>query len=219
IGTGTGYNAALLAHRLGGDRVSSVDLDPDLIDAAERAIVSAGYRVRLHAGDGYEGLAEAAPFDRIIATCAITHVPPRWIHQLTPGGRIVAPLFVEGWPLAVLDKTAVDEVTGRIDACQAAFMPLRPEVDNPLAAGRRLGRVGSGVGHYGTTDLDPHVIADADADLRLFLALHIPGLVTGRADGDRGTWITLTSPDGHAEASTTAGDDGRWDAIQHGQRL
>src|SRR5262249_35234261 len=93
IGTGTGYNPALLAHRLGGDRVSSVDLDPDLIDAAERAIVSAGYRVRLHAGDGYEGLAEAAPFDRIIATCAITHVPPRWIHQLTPGGRIVAPLF------------------------------------------------------------------------------------------------------------------------------
>jgi protein-L-isoaspartate(D-aspartate) O-methyltransferase len=219
IGTGTGYNAALLAHRLGDNQVYSVDLDPDLIATAGAAMASVGRRAHLVATDGYAGLPDVGPFDRIIATCAITHVPPPWIDQLAPGGRIVAPLLAEGWPLAVLDKTGDDEVTGRIDACQAAFMPLRREVDNPLSAGRTLGHPGTGIGQWGTTDFDPATIAEAEPDLRWFLALHTPGLVSGAVDSDRRSAVTLISPDGYAEASTTPGEDGRWEVIQRGRRL
>lgn len=219
IGTGTGFNAALLAHRLGDSGVYSVDLDAHLIHTAERAITAAGRRVHLAAADGYQGLPDSGPFDRIIATCAITHIPPSWIRQLVPGGRIVAPLLAEGWPLAVLKKTGDDEVTGRIDACQAAFMPLRPDLDNPLAAGRALGRPSAGIGQWGTTDLNPAGVAEANPDLRWFLALHLPGLVGGTVEGDRGSAVTLVSPDGYAEASIAAGEDGRWGVIQHGRRL
>jgi protein-L-isoaspartate(D-aspartate) O-methyltransferase len=219
IGTGTGYNTALLAHRLGADQVHSLDVDPDLIASANTVLHELGYRVHPVAADGNDGLPGAAPFDRIIATCAITHVPPAWIRQLAPGGRIVAPLHADGAPLAVLDKTADDEVTGRLDACRADFMPLRPHLDNPLATGRRLGFPTLGrVGHHGITDLDPRAVADTDTDWRWFLALHIPGLTVGTArDREHRDWITLTSPDGYAEA--TVGGHGRWNVVQHGRRL
>lgn len=222
IGTGTGYNAALLANRLGADRVYSIDLDPALIDTAGAVLDKLGYRVHLAATDGYEGLATAAPFDRIIATCAITHVPPAWIRQLAPGGRIVAPLHTDGAPLVVLDKTADNEVTGRFDTCYAAFMPLRPEIDNPLSVGRRLGFPILGrVGYYGTTDLNPYEVTATDADWRLFLALHLPGLSVGTVhyDGQEHERVTLVNPHGYAEIETIAGADGQWDLVQHGRRL
>lgn len=219
IGTGTGYNTALLARRLGDDHVHSIDLDPTLVATARRALAAAGLHPNVAVGDGYAGLVEAAPFDRIIATCAITHVPPEWIRQLTPNGRIVAPLLGEGWALAVCDRTASDEVTGHIDSAQVAFMPLRSDVDNPLADGQHVGYANSQIAHYGTTQLNPQVVTDADRDLRLFLHLHLPGLVIGSLDGPNGFAVTLTTPDGYADASTTPHDDGTWAVRQRGHRL
>ncbi|MGH3932938.1 MAG: methyltransferase domain-containing protein, partial [Pseudonocardiaceae bacterium] len=90
IGTGTGYNAALLAHRLGSSNVFSVDVDPVLIDAARPRLARLGYHPTLVAADGAGGLAEYAPFDRIIATCSVPAIPLAWIEQLRPGGRILA---------------------------------------------------------------------------------------------------------------------------------
>lgn len=223
IGTGTGYNAALLAHRLGGDQVYSVDLDPELAAAAGTVLGMLGYRVYTAAADGYEGLPGAAPFDRIIATCAITHVPPPWIHQLASGGRIVAPLFAEGAPLAVFDKTADDEVTGRIDTCHAAFMPLRPEIDNPLPAGRQLGfPTMASIGHYGTTTLDPSTLTEMDPDRRLFLALYLPALSVGTIEmieGGHGEAVLIGTPEGSAQVAVNPDSDGRWTVVQHGRRL
>lgn len=215
IGAGTGYNAALLASRLGDENVFSLDIDSDLIATARHSLEVAGRCPRLVAADGHEGLEDASPYDRIIATCAIGHVPPAWIRQLAPGGRIVAPLQMDGWTLAVLDKTADDEVTGRIDATHAAFMPLRSRVDSPLAAGQRLAGA-TGVGHYGVTGLDPGVVAEADADLRLFVSFHIPGLAIGGIDDQE---VTLTAPRGHARASLEPNPDGQWRVIQSGHRL
>ncbi len=76
IGTGTGYNAALLAHRLGAEHVFSVDVDRELVDLARDQLARIGYRPTLVAADGASGLSEHAPYDRIIATCSVPAVPP-----------------------------------------------------------------------------------------------------------------------------------------------
>ncbi|MGH3722225.1 MAG: protein-L-isoaspartate O-methyltransferase family protein, partial [Pseudonocardiaceae bacterium] len=112
----TGYNTALLSHRLGDRDVYSVDIHPGLIKTAREHLAEIGCHPRLSTSDGADGWAEHAPFDRILATCAITQIPPRWIRQLADGGRIVAPFDAgDAGPLLVLDKTGPDEVTGRID--------------------------------------------------------------------------------------------------------
>ncbi|MGH3995296.1 MAG: methyltransferase domain-containing protein, partial [Pseudonocardiaceae bacterium] len=92
IGTGTGYNAALLCHRLGQDNVCSIDIDPALITDARARLAGLGYHPALVAADGAEGLAGHAPFDRIIATCSVRAIPPAWIHQLAPGGLLLVHL-------------------------------------------------------------------------------------------------------------------------------
>src|SRR5205807_4637125 len=81
IGTGTGYNAALLCHRLGADNVTSVDVDAGLVDRAGQRLAALGYRPNVVAADGGAGCPEDAPFDRIIATVALPRVPAAWIEQ------------------------------------------------------------------------------------------------------------------------------------------
>ncbi|MGH3798471.1 MAG: methyltransferase domain-containing protein [Pseudonocardiaceae bacterium] len=92
IGTGTGYNAALLAHRLGPEHVTSIEVDPAVALQARRALSDTGYRkVRTITGDGALGYPPGAPFDRIIATAAVHHIPYPWVNQTRPGGRILLP--------------------------------------------------------------------------------------------------------------------------------
>lgn len=219
IGTGTGYNAALLCHRLGEANVYSVELDPQLSDLARQRLAEVGYRPHLRAGNGEAGWPGTELFDRIIATCAVDHVPPAWINQLAPRGRIVAPLAGDACALMVLDKTADDEVTGRFDDYHTAFMPMRPDLENPLGRGRTLGQTTSGIGQYGTTDLDPAAFDHRDADLILFLQLHLPGLSIDEAEGPEGTFLTLSTPAGSAHVARPAGEDGRFTTIQYGARL
>lgn len=76
IGTGSGYNAALLSARLGAEQVFSVDLRPELVELARERLGRLGYRPTLIARDGAEGLAEHAPYDRIIVTCGMPSIPP-----------------------------------------------------------------------------------------------------------------------------------------------
>ncbi|MCZ7413050.1 methyltransferase domain-containing protein [Streptomyces sp. WMMC897] len=91
IGTGTGYNAALLCHRLGSDRVTSVEVDPELAETARAALKAAGYTPTIRTGDGTRGAPDDGPFDRVIVTCALHHIPPALVEQTTAGGIIVAP--------------------------------------------------------------------------------------------------------------------------------
>ncbi|MEV7424259.1 methyltransferase domain-containing protein [Streptomyces sp. NPDC091212] len=92
IGAGSGYNAALLAHRLGDDQVTTVDLDPEITESARAHLATAGYRPTVITGDGARGCPGRAPFDRIIATCTLPSVPVSWLAQCRPGARILAPL-------------------------------------------------------------------------------------------------------------------------------
>jgi len=91
IGTGSGYQAAVLSHLAGS--VYSLEIDPELAARAAVTLKSLGYdRVQVRAGDGYFGWPEAAPFDAIIITAAAPRLPEALIGQLREGGRVVAPL-------------------------------------------------------------------------------------------------------------------------------
>ncbi|MGH3805055.1 MAG: hypothetical protein ACRDRU_00120 [Pseudonocardiaceae bacterium] len=176
----TGYNAALLCYRLGAANVYSTDIDPALVDHAGLVLDSLGYRPTLVAADGYHGLADGAPYDRILATCAITHVPPQWIRQFSYGGRIVAPIAGNSAkPLLVLDKTASDEVTGHFDNNSVGFMPLRHDLHSPFGPGDTAISTVSGMAHDGTTTTNPRRVHEANPSLALFCQFHVPGLQLG----------------------------------------
>ncbi len=83
IGAGTGYNAALLSHRLGDHHVFAVDIEPALIRLAQERLHRIGYHPTLITADGVNGLAEHAPYDRIIATCSVPAVPWAWVETLS----------------------------------------------------------------------------------------------------------------------------------------
>jgi protein-L-isoaspartate(D-aspartate) O-methyltransferase len=103
IGAGTGYNAALIAHVVGPDGlVVTVDLDEDLTEAARQHLAVAGFpQVIVHTGDGADGCQEYAPFDRIIATVALSDLPPAWLRQAAPGALIVLPLDIRAAQILV----------------------------------------------------------------------------------------------------------------------
>lgn len=126
IGTGTGYNAGLLAHRLGSDQVFSMDVDSELVDLARERLATIGYTPTLVARDGERGLAKHAPFNRIISTCAVPAIPRSWIDQTTQHGLILTDYQPSG--LAgnlVLLQRHDDTATGRFLPDWAGFMTMR----------------------------------------------------------------------------------------------
>nr|WP_042188924.1 methyltransferase domain-containing protein [Kibdelosporangium sp. MJ126-NF4]CEL18545.1 Protein-L-isoaspartate O-methyltransferase [Kibdelosporangium sp. MJ126-NF4]CTQ98029.1 Protein-L-isoaspartate O-methyltransferase (EC 2.1.1.77) [Kibdelosporangium sp. MJ126-NF4] len=135
IGTGTGYNAALLTHRLGNEQVFSVDVDDDLVSLARKRLDAAGFRPTLVAVDGVHGLPEHAPFDRIIATCSVPAVPWEWAEQLAPDGTILVDLKLatSAGNLVHLRRTD-DRLEGNFTTRWAAFMAMRTGTSpEPLA--------------------------------------------------------------------------------------
>jgi protein-L-isoaspartate(D-aspartate) O-methyltransferase len=91
IGTGSGYQAAILSRVA--KEVYSIEIKERLYKKASKALQSMGFtNVKTRHGDGYFGWAEAAPFDCIMITAAIDHIPPPLLKQLKKGGRLILPL-------------------------------------------------------------------------------------------------------------------------------
>lgn len=91
IGTGSGYQAAILAEIC--DSVYSIEIVPDLARRAGETLAYLGYNnVFIKSGDGYLGWPEHAPFDALIVTCAPTHVPEPLVEQMAEGGRMIIPV-------------------------------------------------------------------------------------------------------------------------------
>jgi protein-L-isoaspartate(D-aspartate) O-methyltransferase len=126
IGTGSGYQAAVLAQLA--RQVYSIELVPDLARSAEALLRRQGHaNVKVRAGDGYKGWPDAAPFDRIILTAAPPQIPEALVSQLARGGRLVAPVgaSVMTQELLVLDKRSDGSIRRRSEG-GVRFVPMRP---------------------------------------------------------------------------------------------
>jgi protein-L-isoaspartate(D-aspartate) O-methyltransferase len=126
IGTGSGYQAAVLAKLAG--QVYTIEIVPELAQRARRDLQRLGYvNVHVRAGDGYKGWPEQAPFDRIILTAAPPSVPQALIDQLKRGGRMVTPVGATPWDqkLMVLEKTEKNTVEKRF-VMDVRFVPMVP---------------------------------------------------------------------------------------------
>lgn len=123
IGTGYGYQAALLA-RLA-DRVVSVERWPDLAATARANLATAGVRnVLVVAGDGSEGVPADAPYDGVVVSAAFPEVPAPLVAQLRDGGRLVQPIGPGGVEQVILFERTPDGVVERARLCPASFVRL-----------------------------------------------------------------------------------------------
>ncbi len=219
IGTGTGYNAALLSHRLGDANVASIDIDPALVEQARARLGQAGYRPFLTAGDGADGISARAPYDRILATCAVPAIPPSWVAQLRDGGVIVADVRGEmSSALVTATKTGPDTVRGRFLAQPGHFMWLRADPGNPLRDGGRLDTVIDLDGaRRSTTTLAPSVLSNHE--LRFMLTLSVPGIsFNGYIDREHSRVHLLRTSDGSWAEIDATSQDGRHPTTQGGSR-
>jgi methyltransferase of ATP-grasp peptide maturase system len=134
IGTGTGYSTALMCHRVGEDNVTTVEVDPQVAARADAALEAAGCSTWTVTGDGLLGHPFRAPYDRVIATCAVRRIPYTWVRQTEPGGFVLC--TVGSWPWgAGLAKVAVGD-DGTADGAivgPSSFMQVRAQALTPLA--------------------------------------------------------------------------------------
>lgn len=126
VGTGTGYTTALLACRAGAENVVTIEIDPQLAARASTRLAELGIHTPVITGDGELGHAAGGPYDRIVATASVRHIPPAWLQQLRPGGVLLAPLDSPlGCDLlARLEADGNGSATGDFVA-QVEFMRLR----------------------------------------------------------------------------------------------
>ncbi|HEX3258276.1 MAG TPA: methyltransferase domain-containing protein [Pseudonocardia sp.] len=227
IGTGTGYNAALMCHVLGDAAVHSVDVDPALVDTARARLDSLGHHPLLAVGDGRAGLPGHAPYDRIIATCAFPEVPWAWAEQLVAGGLLLVDVKVGllAGNLALLRRTP-DRLEGRFLPAWAGFMAVRDR-DRPPVWQEADPPVGPTEGETETA-LDPHPLA---ASVPWFLAqIGLPPVVTFRRFGPDlagarfvaadGAWCAVSPPDTRGRRSVTwGGPRCLWDDVERAHAL
>jgi len=224
IGTGTGWNAALLARRLGEDLVTTIEVDPTLAEAARATLASTSPAPRVITADGAAGWAPNAPYDRVIVTAAVKlgRVPYAWVHQARPGAVILAPIKTDLCTGPLVRFTVSDDgtATGSVVPPRVGFMELReqrtPDTD---VSHRRWDDPEADLTH---TDLMPWTTLGNEAP-RWALAIAMPGCryelwkrTPGRNPDHGVAW--LTDPLTGAWASIVPGVHERYDVRQHGPR-
>jgi protein-L-isoaspartate(D-aspartate) O-methyltransferase len=209
VGTGTGYNAALLCERLGSARVTSIDIDAELVEAARPRLAECGYTPTLAVADGWDGYSSHAPYDRIIATCSIPRIPDPWMDQLRVGGVMVAPLcggrFDSG--LVALRRRDDGSLSGRLDRDSAAFMPMR-EAD-PVKPSSSMTRADlltlaeKGEGESRPCTVPPYMLDAGEPSMPPHFLLRLDETTTWE-------WCWLDGPEGEPRAPAVAAPDGSW---------
>jgi protein-L-isoaspartate(D-aspartate) O-methyltransferase len=178
IGTGTGYNAALLAHIVGDPHnIFTVEIDDALAHQAQRILDQVvGEGVTVYAGDGLRGYALGAPYDRIIATGSYHKVPLDWLDQLEPGGILLMNLRGHLGACAFLKivKTGPRRVAHGTFLAGSDFMELRDaqtpsyKVTNLIA--RYIGRPTVAQRPFTSAEFDPSLLWDHRLEFLLQLS-------------------------------------------------
>lgn len=226
VGTGSGWVAGLLAHRLGSDRVVTVDGDGLVADAARRRLHAAGLRPTVLHGDGAEGDPAGAPFDRLIATCGLRSIPGAWVEQVRPGGIILAP-----WGTAFSAQRAPVKLVVGSDGKSACGDFLRSpeflrargssgmwsghpdsEPDHRPATVRRSRTT---PGPEGLTGLGPYAAQDFVLGL---IVPHATHTVRRLVDGGMTARFSSLRGDGSWARVSWAGDGGPGEVCQDGER-
>jgi protein-L-isoaspartate(D-aspartate) O-methyltransferase len=221
VGTGTGYNAALLAARLGDRNITSIEVVPALADTARHSLQAAGYHPAVITGDGALGHPAGAPYDRVIVTCALADVPHPLIAQTAPGGILVAP-WGTGLYNGVLVQLTVHHgpqgtvATGPVIG-DSAFMWMRAHApaDRDVMAG--IHPTDQAVDR--TSLLDPRYVL-GDPDAAFAIGAQHPALRYTVGHGDDGEftlWLTDPTTQSWASLDYTPGAT-RFPVQQHGPR-
>lgn len=126
IGTGSGYQTAILAELAG--EVFSIERISSLAERARSLLGELGYlgKVRLAVGDGCRGWPEEAPFDAVIVTAGAEKVPPALLEQLAEGGRMVIPVGPQLWGQSLELYTKTRKSIEKQQLCGCRFVPLLP---------------------------------------------------------------------------------------------
>lgn len=204
IGTGSGYGAALAARRLGDKHVTSVDVDPYLVEAARERLDQVGLRPAVETVDATADL--PGTYDRIVATVAVRPIPAGWLAALKPGGRLVT--TIAGTSLLVTaEKDEDGGATGRVEWDRAGFMRTRhgddypPGVDQLLAAARHLDGERVSVGRY------PVVNVGEAWDLSSMLDITMPGVIHQYEQHAEQRTALMAHPDGSWARATAQAED------------
>lgn len=210
IGTGTGWTAALLSARLGEDRVTSIEVDPQVAEEARGNLGKAGIAPELVVGDGTKGHPDRAPYDRIHVTAGVRDIPYAWVEQLRDGGMLVLPWMpgVEGHKVRLTrmpDGTAIGTFAGG-----AYYMMLRSQRSGPAAD--------PGERRTSKTAVDPRRVVRASYGLDVALIGSMPG-VRLTADWRDDHSCTLWLDDGESYAAVQYHpDSAHYAVMQSGPR-
>jgi protein-L-isoaspartate(D-aspartate) O-methyltransferase len=138
IGAGTGYNSALISEIIGDQNlVVSVDIQEDVITQTKRLLSEAGYpNINLVLRDGFYGVEEQAPYDRIIAAVGCFDISPHWVNQLSTSGLMILPLHHGGWTPLLKVWRQEDTLKGKVVGI-SGFMPFKGDefADEPAPFG------------------------------------------------------------------------------------
>jgi protein-L-isoaspartate(D-aspartate) O-methyltransferase len=166
IGTGTGYTAALLRHLVGeSGRITTMEIEREITNIAQDNLLRAAvHDVRVVHDDGAWGYAPRAAYDRIVASVGVWDIPPAWVQQLKPDGRIVAPMWLDGLQVSAGFRLLPDAtLTSEINH-PSAFVYIRGAAAGPRVR-KRIGSTALTLIADGVDKVDSaalHVLLSAD---------------------------------------------------------
>ena len=123
IGSGSGYNAALIAEIVGDKNIITIERIGRIAEFAEKNLINSGHKVKVVCRDGSFGFEEEAPYDRIIATAAVPQIPPPWEEQVKENGIIVAPVGSKFFQYLVRAEKKNGK-TKEKKICPCVFVPM-----------------------------------------------------------------------------------------------
>uniref|UniRef100_UPI003F493967 methyltransferase domain-containing protein n=1 Tax=Streptosporangium sp. CA-235898 TaxID=3240073 RepID=UPI003F493967 len=205
VATGSGYSAALLAQRLGDNHVTSIDVDPYLVEAAADRLDTIGAHPKVLTVDATGPL--PGEYDRIVSMVSVRPIPASWLTALRPAGRLVT-VIANTCLIVTADKTDDGGAEGRVEWDRAMFMPTRSAGDYPPGARGLFDDVWDIDGDDVTQGRYPVLNVARNWSLPSMLEVLCPGIEHHYEQGDEGRHTArMVHVDGSWARATALGED------------